>query len=102
MNLPTQKLLNHAKLIQKISATKKTSFSILYEIAMLMHQIIRYGFEQLAGEGSGTMALYDANHNQSLERLSFIQKGIDEARWKGWIKGPIEVWFKDKTCIKMN
>lgn len=80
MNLPTQKLLNHAKLIQKISATKKTSFSILYEIAMLMHQIIRYGFEQLAGECSGTMALYDANHNQSLERLSFIQKGIDEAR----------------------
>lgn len=63
---------------------------------------IRNGFEQLAGEGGGTIALYDANHNQSQDRISFILKGIDEARRKGWIKGPIEVWFKDKTCVKMN
>ena len=33
---------------------------------------IRNGFEQLAGEGGGTIALYDANHNQSQDRISFI------------------------------
>ncbi len=63
---------------------------------------IRHGFEQLASEGGGTIALYDANHNQSLERLSFIQKGIDEAKRKGWVKGPIEVWFKDKIKVNLN
>lgn len=63
---------------------------------------IQYGFEQLASEGGGTVALYDINHNQSLDRLSFIQKGVDEAKRKGWVKGPIEVWFKDKTKVNLN
>ena len=30
---------------------------------------------------------------------SFVSKGIDEARRKGYIKGPVEVWFSDKTKI---
>ena len=45
-----------------------------------------------------TIAIYLPNHRNSKTGLEFAQKGIDEARRKGLIKGPIEVWFSDKTC----
>lgn len=46
-----------------------------------------------------TIALYMSKHNNSETGRKFVEAGIAEARRKGLIHGPIEVWFKDKTYI---
>ena len=46
-----------------------------------------------------TIAIYLPNHKNSKSGRKFAEEGISEARRKGWIKGPIEVWFSDKTKI---
>lgn len=43
-----------------------------------------------------TIAFYFPNRTSSPDSLAFVKRGIDEARGKGLIKGPIEVWFSDK------
>ena len=46
-----------------------------------------------------TVAIYLPNHKNSQTGRAFAEVGIAEARRKGLIKGPIEVWFSDKTKI---
>lgn len=46
-----------------------------------------------------TVALYMEGRMNTADNRSFVSKGIDEARRKGYIKGPVEVWFSDKTRI---
>lgn len=46
-----------------------------------------------------TVALYMEGRTNTADNRSFVSKGIDEARRKGYIKGPVEVWFSDKTRI---
>lgn len=56
------------------------------------------------GEAAGqiqngdTVAIYLPNHRNTQSGRDFAKAGIAEARRKGLIKGPIEVWFSDKTC----
>ena len=45
------------------------------------------------------VAIVLANHKNSKAGRDFANNGIAEARRKGLIKGPIEVWFSDKTKI---
>lgn len=47
-----------------------------------------------------TIAIYLPNHKNNDSGRLFAEKGISEAKRKGLIKGPIEVWFSDKTSIK--
>ena len=44
-----------------------------------------------------TIAIYLPNHRNSETGRRFADEGIAEARRKGLIKGPVEVWFSDKT-----
>lgn len=46
-----------------------------------------------------TIAIYLPNHRNSETGRKFAEAGIAEARRKGYIIGPIEVWFSDKTKI---
>ena len=46
-----------------------------------------------------TIAIYLPNHINNESGRQFAQRGIDEASRKGLIKGPIEVWFSDKTKL---
>ena len=46
-----------------------------------------------------TIAIYLPNHKNDEDGRSFAEEGLSEARRKGWIKGPVEVWFSDKTKI---
>jgi hypothetical protein len=46
-----------------------------------------------------TVALYFEGRKSTADNRSFVSKGVDEARRKGYIKGPVEVWFSDKTKI---
>ena len=45
------------------------------------------------------VAIVLPNHKNNDSGRKFAKAGIDEARRKGFIKGPIEVWFSDKTKI---
>ena len=47
-----------------------------------------------------TVALYFPNHSNCVTARKLAKDGVDEARRKGDIKGPIEVWFSDKTRIE--
>jgi hypothetical protein len=47
-----------------------------------------------------TVALYFPNHSNCATARKLAKDGVDEARRKGDIKGPIEVWFSDKTKIE--
>ena len=46
-----------------------------------------------------TVALYFEGRKNTEENRSFVIKGIEEARRKGYIKSPVEVWFSDKSKI---
>jgi hypothetical protein len=46
-----------------------------------------------------TIAIYLPKHINNDAGRQFAQQGIAEANRKGWIKGPIEVWFSDKSKI---
>ena len=46
-----------------------------------------------------TIAIYLPNHRNSETGRKFAEAGIAEARRKGLIKGPIEVWFADRTKL---
>ena len=61
---------------------------------------IKEGFEQVGQDG--TVAIVLPHHNNSNTGKSFAREGFDEAVRKGWIKGHVEVWFKDKTKIDLS
>ena len=44
-----------------------------------------------------TVALYMPNYGNSGDGRTLVQAGIAEAKRKGDVIGPIEVWFADKT-----
>ena len=46
-----------------------------------------------------TVAIYLPNYKNTEAGRSFAEAGIAEARRKGYVIGPIEVWFSDKTKI---
>lgn len=50
------------------------------------------------GDGD-TVAVYLPNHKNNEKGRSFAAKGIAEAKRKGFIRGPIEVWFSDKQRV---
>lgn len=43
-----------------------------------------------------TVALFFSSRISSTENRSFVERGIAEAKRKGYVVGPIEVWFSDK------
>ena len=45
-----------------------------------------------------TVAIFLPNRRNTQAGRAFAESGIAEARRKGLVKGPIEVWFSDKTC----
>lgn len=47
-----------------------------------------------------TVAIVLPNHINDEAGRNFAKAGVDEAKRKGYIKGPIEVWFSDKTKIE--
>lgn len=47
----------------------------------------------------GTIAIVLPYHKNNETGRAFAEAGIAEARRKGLIKGPVEVWFSDKTKI---
>lgn len=49
-----------------------------------------------------TIALVLPNHKQNSQSVSLAKEAFEEAARKGWIKGPVEVWFSDKTMINLN
>ena len=57
------------------------------------------------GEAAGqiqngdTVAIYLPKQRNTETGRKFAEAGIAEARRKGYIKGPIEVWFSDKTFV---
>ena len=61
---------------------------------------LKHAQEQIA-EGD-TVALYLPHHNNSQTGIAFASQGIQEAVRKGYVKGPIEVWFADKTKWNYN
>ena len=61
---------------------------------------IKEGFEQV-GDG-GTVAIYlPGRSKNSQSTIEFINNGYQEAIRKGNVKGPVEVWFDDKTRITL-
>ena len=60
---------------------------------------IKRAFEQ-AGEGD-TVSIVLPNRVNDSETRKFIEEGFAEACRKGHVKGEVEVWFKDKTRIKL-
>lgn len=58
---------------------------------------IKKAFRQV-GDG-GTVAIYLPNHTKCNSAISFVTKGFKEAQRKGFVKGPVEVWFNDKKNI---
>ncbi|MDO5297084.1 MAG: hypothetical protein Q4F00_10745 [bacterium] len=46
-----------------------------------------------------TVAIYLPHYNNSEAGRKFAQAGIEEAKRKGDVIGPIEVWFADKTRL---
>lgn len=44
-----------------------------------------------------TIAIFLVNHQNNQDGLTFAENGIAEAKRKGLIKGPVEIWFSDKT-----
>ena len=53
-------------------------------------------------EKGDTVAIYLPNNQNDPAGNAFARRGIDEARRKGYVKGPIEVWFADKTKVDYN
>ena len=47
-----------------------------------------------------TVAIVLPNHTNNQAGVAFAKAGVEEARRKGFIVGPIEVWFSDKTKIE--
>lgn len=47
-----------------------------------------------------TIALYLPNHRNTPQGREFVRLGLEEAKRKGYLKGPIEAWFADKTKIE--
>ena len=47
-----------------------------------------------------TVALYVHKHTKCSSGVEMVTSAVNEARRKGWVKGPIEVWFRDKTKIQ--
>ncbi len=61
---------------------------------------IKEGFEQV-GTGD-TVAIYLPGKNRSSQDvINFINEGYQEALRKGNVKGPVEVWFDDKTRMTL-
>ena len=61
---------------------------------------IKEGFEQV-GVGD-TVAIYLPGKNRSSQDvINFINEGYQEALRKGNVKGPVEVWFDDKTRMTL-
>ena len=61
---------------------------------------IKEGFEQV-GAGD-TVAIYLPGKNKSSQDvINFINEGYQEALRKGNVKGPVEVWFDDKTRMTL-
>lgn len=46
-----------------------------------------------------TVALLFPDRTSTQSNRDFVERGIAEAKRKGYVKGPIEVWFSDKTKI---
>ncbi|MDD3242480.1 MAG: hypothetical protein PHD32_02005 [Eubacteriales bacterium] len=60
---------------------------------------IAKGFTQVP-EGE-TAARYDPNRTKT-EAIKLAEAGFAEALRKHTVKGTVEVWFRDKTMIRMN
>ena len=61
---------------------------------------IKEGFEQV--EAGDTVAIYLPGKNSSSKNvINYINEGYQEALRKGNVKGPVEVWFDDKTRMTL-
>ncbi|MBQ6472948.1 MAG: hypothetical protein IJJ33_13270 [Victivallales bacterium] len=48
-----------------------------------------------------TLAIFVPHHKCGKAGIDFAQAGVDEARRKGYVKGPIEVWFSDRKKVEL-
>lgn len=64
--------------------------------SMIAKNIARAGEQISDGD---TIAIVLPKHRSDDSGRYFAQQGIEEARRKGFIKGPIEVWFSDNTKV---
>lgn len=60
-------------------------------------------FKQIQSTGdSGSVAIYLEKMTQTPQSFNFAKEGYEEAKRKGWVKGPVEIWFNDKTKLDFN
>ena len=59
-------------------------------------------FTHFSSGQEGTVAIYLPNHRNSETGRRFAMEGFAEAKRKGWVSGPVEIWFSDKTKIDLN
>ena len=62
-----------------------------------MAKQLKYAKKQIK-EGE-TVVLYLPNHRNTPQGREFVRQGIEEAKRKGYLKGPVEAWFSDKTKL---
>lgn len=63
---------------------------------------IHKAFSQLENAENPTVAIYLPGHSNCKTAQAFAKQGFAEASRKGWVQGKVEVWFNDKTCLKLN
>ena len=88
---------NDVEFIKNIEVKKVTS-----ENPSQIAKNIEKAFRQLEGAPNGTVALFFEHHTNTQEIRDVIRKGYEEAMRKNNVKGPVEIWFKDKTSITFN
>lgn len=88
----TIKTSDDARIIKNIEVKRITS-----NISSKINERIGDAAGQI-NEGD-TVAIYLPNHRNTQSSRAFADAGIAEARRKGYIKGPIEILFFDKTKI---
>lgn len=49
-----------------------------------------------------TVAIVLPNYKKNETGIAFAKAGYDEAKRKGFVKGPVEVWFSDKSSLEFN
>ena len=88
----TIKSSNDEEFIKNIEVKQVTSNN-----ASMIATNIKRANEQI--EDGDTIAIYLPHHKNDDKGRTFAEAGVSEAKRKGLIKGPIEVWFSDKSKI---
>ena len=91
----TIKTSDDSKLVKNVEVKQVTSKN-----PSQLAKNIKEGFVQVGKDG--TVAVYLPHRTNCKSALDDVKQGVDEAKRKGWVKGPIEIWFKDKTKVEFK